>query len=305
MDSLPLKIGLMFSPVRTSGPLSIFIGAVLCAALNGTTSFAGSTLTYDTKDSPIVEIPTSGPVVRASRGLVTLEGPSGMFLNPTSTTLPQGVFAIGYCSVLTNQDTDILGNHMFVSYGVRDWLELGVVASMIHFSMNDELPEGDYGYAGPMARVRLRRDFGMWPEVSLGGYAKLGTDAFDSKNVFIAVSKTLLIDEKGFLKTITFQGGFRESWLEAPDRNTNRFYGGIEVQFLHNLYAVGEVTQFASRKDQFTPWAAGLQWRGKKFGLSAAIVQSGDDKPPSIYLGIGGGLGAEPVRIPTKPVSRP
>lgn len=305
MESVQKKIGRMFSPLRISSPLSIFIGAVLCAALNGATSFAGSTLTYDTKDSPIVEIPTAAPVVRESRGLVTLEGPSGMFLNPTSTTLPQGVFAIGYCSVLTNQDTDILGNHMFISYGVRDWLELGVVASMIHFSMNDELSEGDYGYAGPMARVRLRRDVGMWPEVSLGGYAKFGTDAFDSKNVFIAASKTVPIDEKGFLKTITFQGGFRESWLEAPDRNTNRFYGGIEVQLPYDLYAVGEVTQFASRKDQFTPWAAGLQWRGKKFGLSAAIVQSGDDKPPSIYLGIGGGLGVEPVRIPSRPVSRP
>jgi len=305
MESLQQKIGRMFSPVRIFSPLSILIGAVLCAALNGATSFAGSTLTYDTKDSPIVEIPTSAPVVRESRGLVTLEGPSGMFLNPTSATLPQGVFAIGYCSVLTNQDTDILGNHMFISYGVRDWLELGVVASMIHFSMNHELPEGDYGYAGPMARVRLRRDVGMWPEVSLGGYAKFGTDAFDSKNVFIAASKTVPIDEKGFLKTITFQGGFRESWLEAPGRNTNRFYGGIEVQLPYNLYAVGEVTQFASRKDQFTPWAAGLQWRGKKFGLSAAIVQSGDDKPPSIYLGIGGGLGVEPVRIPSRPVSRP
>jgi len=305
MESVPQKIGSMFSPLRISSPLSIFAGAVLCAALNGATSFAGSTLTYDPKDSPIVEIPTSAPVVRESRGLVTLEGPSGMFLNPTSATLPQGVFAIGYCSVLTNQDTDILGNHMFISYGVRDWLELGVVASMIHFSMNDELPEGDYGYAGPMARVRLRRDVGMWPEVSLGAYAKFGTDAFDSKNVFIAASKTVPIDEKGFLKTITFQGGFRESWLEAPDRNTNRFYGGIEVQLPCDLYVVGEVTQFASRKDQFTPWAAGLQWRGKKFGLSAAIVQSGDDKPPSIYLGIGGGLGAEPVRIPTRPVARP
>ena len=295
----------MFSSLRIPSPLSIFAGAVLFAALNGANSFAGSAVTYDPKESPIVEIPTSAPVVRESRGLVTLEGPSGMFLNPTSATLPQGVFAVGYCSVLTNQDTDILGNHMFISYGVRDWLELGVVASMIHFSMNDELPEGDYGYAGPMARVRLRRDFGMWPEVSLGGYAKFGTDAFDSKNVFIAASKTVPIDEKGFLKTITFQGGFRESWLEAPDRNTNRFYGGIEVQLPCNFYAVGEVTQFASRKDEFTPWAAGLQWRGKKFGLSAAIVQSGDDKPPSIYLGIGGGLGAEPVRIPTRPVSRP
>jgi hypothetical protein len=295
----------MFSPLGAPRRLGIFIGAVLCASLNGAASFAGSTPTYDPKDSPIVEIPTSAPVVRESRGLVTLEGPSGMFLNPTSATLPQGVFAIGYCSVLTNQDTDILGNHSFISYGVRDWLELGLVTSMIHFSTDNELPEGDYGYAGPMARVRLHRDVGGWPEVSLGGYAKFGTDKFDSKNVFIAASKTIPIDEKGFLKTITFQGGFRESWLDIPDTNTHRFYGGIEVQLPYNLYAVAEVTQFASRKDEFMPWGAGLQWRGKKFGLSAAIVQSGDDKPPSIYLGIGGGLGVEPVRIPTRPVSRP
>jgi len=298
----------MFFPIMFSRQHRTFAGAVLLVALNVVTSFAGSAVTYDSKESPIVEIPTSAPVVRESRGLVTLEGPSGMFLNPTSATLPQGVFAVGYCSVLTNQDTDILGNHSFISYGVRDWLELGVVASMIHFStdnVDENLREGDYGYAGPMARVRLHQDIGMWPEVSLGGYAKFGTDAFDSKNVFLAASKTFPIDEKGFLKTVTFQGGFRESWLERPDRNTNRFYGGIEVQLPCDLYAVGEVTQFASRKDEFTPWAVGLQWRGKKFGLSAAIVQSGDDKPPSIYLGIGGGLGPEPVRPPTRPVSRP
>ena len=278
---------------------------MLLTALAIATATAGSSATYDSKNEPIVETPTTAPIVYESRGNVTEEGPSGMFLNPTTATLPQGVFAIGYCSVLTNQDTDILGNHMFMSYGVRDWLELGVIASMTHFSFNDELPEGDYGYAGPMARVRLHRDVGGWPEVSVGAYARFGTDAFDSKNVFIGASKTFPIDERGFVKTVTFQGGFRESWIEAPDRNTNRFYGGIEVQLPCNIWAVAEVTQFSSRKDEFTPWAVGLQWRGKKFGLSAAIVQSGDDDPPSIYLGIGGGLGAEPVRTPTRPVSRP
>jgi hypothetical protein len=296
---------------------------VLIGALSVSRSSAGSAATRDAKEFPIAETPVAGsydangnkismneefpiaetPVAaRESRGLVTVEGPSGMFLNPTSATLPQGTFAFGYCFLLKNQDTDILAHQMVFSYGVRDWLELGVVAEVFDF---DITPKGAYGTGGPMARIRLIRDRESWPEISVGGYAKFGTDAFDSKNVFIAASKTVPIDEKGFLKTITFQGGFRESWLEAPDRNTNRFYGGIEVQLPCNLYAVGEVTQFASRADQFTPWAAGLQWRGKKFGLTAAIVQSGDDKPPSIYLGIGTGLGAEPVRIPTRPVSRP
>jgi hypothetical protein len=274
----------------------------LAGALSVSTSFAGSEATYDTKEYPIVETPVT---VRESRGLVTAEGLSGMFLNPTSATLPQGTFAFGFCSVLTNQDTDILGHHMFLSYGVRDWLELGIVADLFNFDITGgEVPQGDYGTAGPMARVRLLRDRGSWPEISVGAYSKMGTDNFDSSNAFLAVSKTVPIDEKGFLKTVTFQGGFRESWLEAPDRNTNRFYGGVEVQLPHNFYLVAEVTQFARRKDDFTPWAAGIQWRGRVFGLSAAIVQSGDDDPPSIYLGIGGGLGPEPVRTPTGP-SRP
>lgn len=293
----------MFLSAEISRALRMLLCVTLVTALSGATGFAGSQATYDPKESPVVEIPVT---VRESRGLVTSEGPSGMFLNPTSATLPQGTFAFAYCSVLTRQDTDILGNHMFISYGVRDWLELGVVATMINVTVpGAELPQGDYGTGGPMARVRLRRDFGIWPEVSLGVYAKWGTDALDSSNVFVAASKTLPIDEKGFLKTITFQGGFRESWIEAPDRNTNRFYGGVELQLPHNFYLIAEVTQFSHRKDEFTPWAAGVQWRGKRLSLTAAIVQSGDDNPPSIYLGIGGGLGAEPVRAPTRPPGRP
>jgi hypothetical protein len=287
-----------------------FFGTLILLGLLAAPAVFAASQTYDSKQSstddpkqgPIVEVPVT---VRESRGLITLEGPSGMFLNPTSATLPQGVLAYGYCFVLTNQETDILGHAMFISYGVRDWLELGVVANMVNFRINDELPKGSYGTGGPMARIRLVRDRDCIPEISLGAYAKFGTDHFDSKNVFLAASKTVPIDEKGFVKTVTFQGGFRESWIEDPDRNTNRFYGGLEVQLPGNLYVVGEVTQFAGRKDEFMPWAAGIQWRGRKFGITAAIVQSGDDDPPSIYLGVGGGLGAEPVRAPTRPGSQP
>jgi hypothetical protein len=276
---------------------------VLIGALSLSRGFAGSEATYESGGEPIVEIPVTA---RESRGLVTAEGPSGMFLNPTSATLPQGRFAFAWCSVLTNRDTDILEHHMFFSYGVRDWLELGFVGDLANVDTDGgPLPRGDYGAGGPMARIRLLRDRESWPEISIGGYSKWGTDTLDSSNAFVALSKTVPIDEKGFLKTVTFQGGFRESWLEAPDRNTNRFYGGLEVQLPHNFYLIGEVTQFSKREDRSTPWAAGIQWRGKLFGLSAAIARSGSDDRPSIYLGIGGGLGAEPVRTPTRPVFRP
>ena len=45
---------------------------------------------------------------------------------------------------------------MFMSYGVRDWLELGFVADMVNFrTTGQELPKGSYGAGGPMARIRL------------------------------------------------------------------------------------------------------------------------------------------------------
>ena len=296
--------------MRTALPRSGWIKCVstivVTGALSLSGSLAGSEVSYDSKEGPVVEIPVAA---RASRGLVTLEGPSGMFLNPTSATLPQGAFASGYCFVLTEQATDVLGHHMFFSYGVRDWLELGVVADMFNLNasggVKENLSAGSYGTGGPMARVRLVRDREWWPEVSVGAYSKFGTDNFDSSNIYVALSKTVPINEKGFLKTVTLQGGFRESWLQAPDRNTNRLYGGVEMQLPHDFYLIGEVTQFAKRKDEFTPWAAGIQWRGRRFGFTGAIVQSGDDDPLSIYLGIGVGLGPEPVRTPTRPVSPP
>src|ERR1700748_3880321 len=154
-----------------------FLASAILATLSIKTGAAGTAMTYDAKESPIVEIPTES-VVRESRGNITLEGPSGMFLNPTSATIPQGVWSAGFCSVLTNQDTEILGYSMFASYGVRDWLEVGVVANMFDFAINDEVPKGTYATAGPMARVRLMRDRDYWPEISGGGYAQKGTDDF-------------------------------------------------------------------------------------------------------------------------------
>lgn len=263
--------------------------------------FAGQETTYNSQPQPVAD--ADAPIVRTSRGLITLEGPSGMFLNPTSATLPQGAFDLGYCFVLTDGETDLLEHHMFLSYGVRDWLELGVVADAFQFTRSgQELPQGVYGAAGPMVRIRLLRDRRWWPELSLGAYSKWGTDNFASNNTYLALSKTLPISNTGVFKTITFQTGFRESWLDEPSTNTNRFYGGLELQLPHDFFLIGEVTQFARAADKHTPWSVGIQWRGRRFGVLAAVVQGGDDNRPGIYLGVGGGLGPEPVRIPTRPL---
>src|SRR6266436_2008907 len=105
-----------FSYMRSGRRLwmSCSVAAILFCLLSAPEAFGGSGVTYDSKETPTLEQgPTVEiPVARESRGLITLEGPSGMFLNPTSATLPQGVFSWGYCIVFTNQDTNILGHSM-------------------------------------------------------------------------------------------------------------------------------------------------------------------------------------------------
>ena len=166
-------------------------------------------------------------------------------------------------------------------------------------------------------RIRLLRDLSdkWWPEVSIGTYFHLGTpdvtplSTDNGYKVFLALSKTVPICEHGFLKTVTFQGGFRTQFLTTDivhEKTSERGYGGIEVQLPCNFYAIGEIV---SRDDELDktldtghvrfPWAAGLQWRGRYFGCTIAALQNGVESRPGLYFGVGGGLGAEPVRSTT------
>lgn len=296
-----------------SGP-TLCIAIVIVGLLNVETGFAGPESTLparetqpDARESSRLEVPTA----RESRGLVTFEGPSGMFLNPTSATLPQGRIILNYCVFIPDlpEGVDVNGHWLLLSYGLRDWLEIGLVANLIAVSLDGPPSREDtFIIGGPMARIRLLRDRDWWPELSIGAYAKLGTPSNISNgvNAFVAVSKTIPIAEKGLLKSITFQGGFREQWLVegGPVSNINRFYGGMEVQLPHNFYAIGEITQRDHRVDRHVPWAAGIQWRGKWFGCTLAALQNGGGDGPGFYFGVGGGLGAEPVRS-SPPTTRP
>ncbi len=261
-------------------------------------------------EGSIVEVPTA----RESRGLITLEGPSGMFINPTSATLPQGTLILNYCIFVPSlpEGVDVQGHGILLSYGVRDWLELGFVGDLFNVSLDGPPKRDDtYVIGGPMVRIRLLRDRvdQWWPEVSVGSYARLGTPANvnNAVNAFFAASKTIPINEKGFLKTITFQGGFREAWLDddAPVSNITRGYGGIEVQLPWHFYAIGEIDTRDNDVDTHVPWAGGLQWRYKWFGCSIAAIQNGSEQGPGFYFGVGGGIGAEPVRTSTTPAPRP
>src|SRR5436309_3192469 len=97
------------------------------------------------KEGPIVEVPTA----RESRGLITLEGPSGMFINPTSATLPKGTFVLNYCVFVPTlpQGIGLVGHGVLLSYGVRDWLEVGFTGDLLDLSVGDS--ENTYVVGGP------------------------------------------------------------------------------------------------------------------------------------------------------------
>ncbi len=250
----------------------------------------------------------------ASRGLQTYQGPTGMFLNPTSATLPKGGYTFQYCLFFPNSDTDIVFHGVLASYGITDWLELGVVSALV--DVNDDLfpDEGairkatlrgvpisadkagrdtELAVAGPMVRVRLLRDREWWPEVSIGGYMNWGTPAFNGGVAFVSASKGFQIDPKGFFKSVTLQSGFRETWFEHDQgrgavRDSAVPYGGLELELPYKIYVIGEINRRNKDIDRRTPFAYGLQCRLPKVQLTLAAIQDGGQHDRiGIYSGIG------------------
>ena len=285
--------------------------AVLTAAVAHAQQFKTSAPLRD--DKKIIAPPEEEPY-RASRGLITLEGPSGMFINPTSATLPQGKFTIQYCLFFPNRDTDIVGHGTLISYGVTDWLEVGAVGNLIDVNA-DLIPDqrairraalaaapltadkagydDEFVVGGPMVRARLLRDREWWPEISVGGYLKWGTNAFNAGTLFVAASKRIPIDPDGFFKSIVVQTGARQTWYDKPQgrggvRDSGRFYGGLELELPYKFYLIGEVTQKDNDFDRRMPFAYGLQCRLPGVNLTfAALQDGGQHERIGLYSGVG------------------
>ncbi len=216
----------------------------------------------------------------AGRGLITLEGPSGLFINPTSATLPQGAFTAQYCFLLPENDSNPWGHGYMLAYGVTDWAEIGLIGNYIDIDNAD-----DPFATGPFARIRLTKDEGWMPQFSIGGYSRFGDDPLESHGIFAALYKRLPIDEDGFLKSLGFHAGVRNKWLDGPDQFN--VYGGLEVQLPYRFYLVGEVSSKDSDTQSEVPYAFGIQWRAGGVNISVAGIQDGTFDEPAFYFGIG------------------
>ena len=211
----------------------------------------------------------SPPGYRGGRGLITLQGMSGMFLNPTSGTLDQGQLTLQYCLFMNDYDTDIVGHGLMVDYGVTDWLNIGA------FGTAADLPNQDLGLfdnpvaaGGPFVRARLVKEQGWVPELSVGGIYTDGDsdgDIFSKAEAFVAASKGFEIDEDGVLRSVRFHLGYRyASRTEAPGFPDESFvYGGVEVELPYGFYIVGELSSnnLNERGSEDLPYAVGVQWK--------------------------------------------
>jgi hypothetical protein len=231
----------------------------------------------------------NGNYTKGARGLVTLEGITGMYLNPTSGTLAAGKLTTQYCVAMLKQDSP-LGTRTenqhtaMATYGVTDWLELGALGRVSDLdNQNQSIAAG-----GPVGRVRLLKDEGIWPELSVGGMLREGKKNLTKRTVFLAGSKKMDLDNP-VMRSLRLHAGFRQFWQDGSVNvaNASIVYLGGEVEFGRNVFLVGEVS---NKDDAFkhVPFSAGVQIRsqdGKAFDV--AVVQSGNEDEVSLFIGVG------------------
>ena len=269
-------------------PTTRFLPFLSAALLVGVPAFAGQT------DGKAGKAPIVSDQYEAGRGLITLEGPSGMFINPTSATLPKGAYTAQYCIFFPNTDSEVIGNGLMTSYGVTDWLEVGALANYI-IANRDKPAEREFGLGGALVRIRLLKDEGWVPQLSIGAYGKYGTTLLQQTTAFLAAYKRVPIDEAGFLKSVGFHAGVRSSWFhaDAPESNSVDGYFGGEFQLPARLYVVGEIATRGKSPGgnlQRIPYAFGIQWRLAAVNLSVAMIQNGGEHELGLYSGVGLGF---------------
>lgn len=230
------------------------------------------------------------PAYEGGRGLLTLEGPSGMFINPTSGTMPKDHGTLQYCLLFVDNESDVVGHGLMAAYGITDELEIGGSGKYLDLRAADD----NLSFGGPLVRYRLTRDAGAVPQTAVGYYSTFGDELSGNNNrhtAFAALYKRLAIGEDSPVRAVGFHVGGRNSWLEEEFNNgqdtTLAGYGGLEIQLPLRIYAVGEIQTKDDELQSEQPYAYGLQWRASGIAISTAMIQSGTFDEASFFFGIG------------------
>ena len=235
------------------------------------------------------------------RGLITYSGQTGMFMNPTSGTANAGDISLQSCALVFDIGGKTVVSHaVLATVGATDWLELGVYGLGVYGvptgdgrtgSGGDGLPAANRTMGAGQGNVRLRllKDEGALPEVSIGGMFRAGDAYLRQEQLFVAASKGFDFDLEGVVRGVRFHLGFRQLWQDpdVKERNGSIAYGGIDFSLPYDLHLVGEVSGKDDVYDR-TPFSVGIQWRDARgYGASLAFVRSDDWGEDAAYIGIG------------------
>ena len=239
------------------------------------------------------------------RGLITASGPTGMFLNPTSGTLTKGAISAQVFGSIIKPMSTTGGQDQFgyynglLGYGVTDWLEVGGLVQVVDRSNNADQQAVAAG--GGYVRVRVLKDQGLIPEVSVGGMFFEGNEMLDRQTLFTALSKRVAISDTGFFRGFRLHVGGRyywqkdqselgfKNWTTLAQRGDSAAVGyvGAELELPKHLFLVSEI-QSRETGDQRQPFSVGLQFRHPEgFGLSVALLRPGFQEGMTAYIGIG------------------
>ena len=223
-----------------------------------------------------------------SHGNVTAQGPTGLFINPTSSTLKKNEFLVQYCAAVleSNNDDNILEHNAITSYGVTDWFELGVFGQAM--DRDKAGVDTTLSGVGPFARLRMLREEYLRPELSIGGISlNGGADPEITKHtIFAAASKRAGLRERGCPVDVRFHTGVRTFWKDNGDNDEVVYFGG-EIELPRHMYVVSEVSTEAD-SDSHIPFSIGFQVRHPDgVGLSLATFQPGNQSELAVFVGIG------------------
>lgn len=266
------------------------------AADRGLAAAASTSLVhyFDAETQPVRSSASDESYV-GGRGMVTLDGMSGMFIDPTSGTLPQGALTIQYCLYINNlygnrfNNDHVVGHGVMADYGITDWLDVGLFGEVALVpGLDTRWFDNATAIGGPFARIRLVKEQGWIPEISIGGEYFDGTRNGElllaKREAFIAASKGFDIDPDGFFRSARFHVGYR--YLSRPQASgptggdRQYVYGGAELGLPYSIYAIGEISSnnfIHSINNGNLPWAAGFQWRPTSvLGISIAYLDPED-----------------------------
>jgi hypothetical protein len=233
------------------------------------------------------------PLSPGSHGAITLEGAPGMFLNPTSGTLPRGQFAFNACvSSFQSQADTLTWGGALGTYGLSDDLELGYAWGRYDNHTDRKI----FHVGGPALRWRFLRETSGRPEMAVGYVGRFGDGVIERQTGYLALSK--LVSRKSARHGVRLHAGVR-AFRQDPDQVGKWFassltrrsatipYAGVSVALSRDFDAVGEFSGKGSYSPK-TPWAIGVQFhRPNGFACTLSLMQLGYAKRPAVFFGIG------------------